>query len=234
MKIISNEKLISRNKKIGQYTTMAALVILGIGLYYSFVQPEKIFITFGALLIGFLLTQIGVFYGNRWGRSPRPDELLSAGLKGLEEKYSMYHYTVGVPHLLAGPTGLWAIVTNAAGGKITFDTSRGRFRQKGGNFYMKLFGQGSLGRPESDAQYAVSDLAKALRKHAPDLELPEPKPLLVFINPKAEVEIQDSPMAAVALDKLKDFIRKQPKESPEVIDAITKLQKALPTETGLG
>lgn len=231
MKIISNDKLIRRNKKIGQYTTMAALAILGIGLYYSFVQPEKVFITFGALLIGFLLTQIGVFYGNRWGRSPRPDELLSSNLKGLEEKYSLYHYTAGISHLLAGPTGLWAIVTNPAGGKITYDENKMRFRQKGGNFYMKLFGQDSIGRPESDAQYALTDLQKALKKNAPDLDLPEAKAIIVFTNPKAEIDVKESPIPAVAIEKLKDYIRKQPKESAEAMDAISKLQKSLPTES---
>lgn len=231
MKIISNEKLIRRNKKIGQYTTMAALAILGIGLYYSFVQPEQVTITFGALLFGFLLTQIGVFYGNRWGRSPRPDEVLSANLKGLEEKYSLYHYTAGISHLLAGPTGLWAIVTNPAGGKITYDENKMRFRQKGGNFYMKLFGQDSIGKPETDAQYAITDLLKALQKNAPGLELPEPKAIIVFTSAKAELDVQESPIPAVALDKLKDYIRKQPKESAEAMDAILKLQKALPTQS---
>lgn len=229
MKIVSNEKLINRNKKIGQYTTMAALAILGIGLYYSFAQPEKIVITFGALLVGFLLTQVGVFYGNRWGRSPRPDEVLTAGLKGLEEKYTLYHYTAGIAHLLAGPSGLWAIVTNPASGKITYDENKMRFRQKGGSAYMKIFGSDSVGKPELDVQYALSDLKKSLRKNAPDLELPEPKALLVFTNEKTVVDVQDPPFPTLAMDKVKDFIRKQPKESAEMQDAIVQLQKTLPT-----
>ena len=72
MKVITNPKLIKRNKKIGQITTLVALGILGLGLYVSFAKPENIALTFGALLVGFILTQIGVYYGNRWGRSPRP------------------------------------------------------------------------------------------------------------------------------------------------------------------
>jgi len=231
MKIVSNEKLINRNKKIGQYTTMAALVILAIGLYYSFVQPEKIMITFGALLFGFLLTQIGVFYGNRWGRSPRPDELLSAGLKGLDKEYTLYHYTAGIAHLLAGPSGLWVIVTNPASGNISYDENKSRFRQKGGNFYMKLFGSDSIGKPEMDVQYAISDLRKSLNKNAPDLTLPEPKALLVFTNPKTEIDVKGAPFPAMSVEKVKDFIRKQPNETTEMVDAIALLQKKLPTES---
>lgn len=229
MKIVSNEKLIKRNKKIGQITTMAALAVLGIGMYFSFAQPEQITITFGALLVGFLLTQIGVFYGNRWGRSPRPDELISASLKGMEDKYILYHYTAGIPHLLTGPTGIWALVPTPAGGKITYDEGKGRFRQKGGNFYMKLFGQDTIGRPELDAQYALNDLKKSFQKNISRIDLPEPRAVLVFTNPKAELEAPDSLVPAVAVDKLKDFIRKQAKGSPEEFEIIKGLQKALPS-----
>ena len=32
-------------------------------------------------LIGFIMTQVGMYMGNRWGRSPRPDEKIDSGLK---------------------------------------------------------------------------------------------------------------------------------------------------------
>ncbi len=49
MKIVSNTKMIRRNKKIGQFLTVGDLVVLGIGLYFSFNQHEQITITIGAL-----------------------------------------------------------------------------------------------------------------------------------------------------------------------------------------
>ena len=231
MKIVTNEKLIKRNKKIGQILTMAALAVLGIGLYFSFAQPDQITITFGSLLVGFLLTQVGVYYGNRWGRSPRPDESISANLKGLEDKYVLYHYTAGIPHLLTGPTGVWALVPTPVGGKISYDESKGRFRQKGGNFYLKLFGQDSIGRPELDAAYALNDLKKSFKKNAAELSLPEPQAVLVFTNPKVEVDVVDSPTPAVTVEKLKDFIRKQPKATVDGLELIKTLQKSLPSES---
>jgi len=231
MKIVSNEKLIKRNRKIGQVLTMAALAVLAIGLYFSFTKPEMITVTFGALLVGFLLTQVGTFYGNRWGRSPRPDETLTASLKGLEEKYTLYHYTAGAAHLLAGPTGLWALIPITAGGTITYDENKDRFRQKGGNFYLKIFGQDSIGRPDMDAQYAIADLKKSFQKNVEGIELPDPQAVIVFTNPKTTVEISESPVPAVAVDKLKEFIRKQPKVTADVMESIKTLQKALPTES---
>ncbi len=41
MKVVTNTKLIKRNAKIGQYTSIGALVILGVGLYISFKMPDK-------------------------------------------------------------------------------------------------------------------------------------------------------------------------------------------------
>lgn len=230
MRIVSNTKLIKRNKKIGQFLTIGALLVLAIGLYFSFTQPEQITITFGALLFGFLMTQIGIYFGNRWGRSPRPDELLTSGLKGLEDKYTLYHYVTDIPHALIGPAGIIALIPVSVGGTIIYDESKNRFRQKGGNLYLKIFGQEGLGRPEVDAQYTTADLAKFLKKKFPQMEIPDIQPILVFTNPKAKLETGDSPIPALSLEKLKDFIRKKGKEKPVALSLIQQIQKGLPEE----
>src|SRR5512136_1316798 len=108
MKIVTNEKLIKRNARIGRYTTMAALVILGIGAYITFTMPDKFAYSLGALLVGFFLSQMGIYFGNRWGRSPRPDEVMDKNLKGLGREYTIYHFSTPASHLLVGPAGIWA------------------------------------------------------------------------------------------------------------------------------
>jgi hypothetical protein len=87
MKVVTNSKLIKRNAKIGQYTSIGALVVLGIGLFISFKMPDKFIYSLAALLLGFFMSQIGMYYGNRWGRSPRPDELIDKGLKGVSTRF---------------------------------------------------------------------------------------------------------------------------------------------------
>jgi hypothetical protein len=81
-----------------------------------------------------------------------------------------------------------------------------------------------------DAQYSISDLKKSFAKNAGEVDLPEPQAVIVFTNPKATVDVTDAPTPAVGIDKLKDYIRKQTKVTPEVLDSIKKLQKALPSE----
>ena len=99
MKIITNEKLIKRNGRIGQIATFAGLLVLVGGMILTFRNPTYAYLSWVALLLGFGLSQIGLYFGNRWGRHPRPDELLDLGLKGLNDQYSIYHYWTPAAHL---------------------------------------------------------------------------------------------------------------------------------------
>src|SRR5512137_2563567 len=110
MKVVKNERLIKRNARIGQYTSFAALAVLGVGMYISLKRTDLFFYALLALIVGFAMTQIGMFFSNRWGRSPRPDEQLDAALKGLPGDTAIYHYVAAVPHLLVGPMGLWVLL----------------------------------------------------------------------------------------------------------------------------
>jgi hypothetical protein len=227
MKIIMNEKTVQRNKKIGQITTIGSLAILGVGLYLSFTQ-QLLTWSFGCLVAGFLISQIGIHYQSRWGRSPRVDELVTKELKGLEDKYYLYHYTTAIPHLLVGPAGIWMIMPFFPGGKITYNEQKKRWEQKGGNAYMKIFGQDSLGRPDLDAQSYMRDLQKYLKKRLPDTEIPPIKTAFLFTNPKVEVQAQNAPIPTMATDKLKDQIRRTAKQEPANLEVINLIQKNLP------
>lgn len=231
MRIVTNEKLIKRNKLIGQITTIASLLILGAGLYVSFTDSagKLVSITFGALIFGFLLSQVGIYFGNRWGRSPRPDERLTAALKGLDDRYVLYHYVTPVSHLLLGPSGVTPLLPYTQGGRILFDAKRGRWIQKGGNFYLKLFGQEGLGRPDMEVRYNIEDLQKSLVKQSID-PIPEIQPILVFLNPKAELEVQDATAPTLDAEKLKDWIRKRSKEIAFPTDQQKRIESLYPTE----
>ena len=230
MKIVSNEKLINRNKKIGQFTSIASLVVLGGGLYFSFstTTSYSMSITFGALILGFLLSQVGIFYGNRWGRSPRPDERIIQSLKGLEDKYTFYNFTTSVPHMLVGPSGIWVLIPYTVKWLITYDEKKLRWKQKGGNIYMKFFAQEGLGRPDLDAIGLIKDAEKYIAEHLKDIQHPAVQAALVFTNDKVSVEATNAPMPTLAAAKLKDFFRKKAKEEPAPIETIKLLQAAFP------
>jgi hypothetical protein len=229
MRIVMDEKMVSRNQKIARYTMIASLAILVIGLIISFTNPEQIIISFGALLLGFLMSQIALFYGNRWGKSPRPDEILNDELKGLDERYILYHYCTPVPHLLVGPAGIWVLAPYSQAGKIEYDANKDRWTQQGGNWYLKVFGQEGLGRPERDAKITLQDIHKYLHDLVgDDPRLPQAQIALIFTNDKAEIQSQEAPLAAMPVSKLKDFIRRKAKEVNFSADAQTWLEEELP------
>ena len=234
MKIVSNEKLINRNKKIGQITSIASLVILGGGLYVSLsssnsaLSSYSVAITFGALILGFLLSQVGIFYGNRWGRSPRPDERLIQSLKGLEDKYTFYNYTTSVPQLLVGPSGIWVLIPYPVKGEISYDEKKKRWKQKGGNFYLKFFAQEGLGRPDLEVVGLINDAEKYIGQNLKDFDHPPVQAALIFTNEKISVDASNAPVPTLPASKLKDFFRKKAKEDPAPVETIKLLQAALP------
>ena len=231
MKIIKNEKLIARNSKIAQWTSLGALVILGGGMYISFTKPEWFFYSMVCLLVGFIKTQIGMYMGNRWGRSPRPDEKIDAGLKGLHSEFNMYHYSSPVSHLLVGPSGVWVIIPFHQGGQIYFE--RNRWKIKGGGFlqgYMRIFGQEGIGRPELEAENQIHTVQKFLMKNMDDSAVPEIKAVFVFTNEKVELEAGESQIPAMKLKQLKEFMRQGSKSRVLSNTQITQLINLLPKE----
>lgn len=227
MKVITNEKMIKRNSRLGQVATVGGLLVLVGGMVVSFTKPTLAGFSWVALLVGFTLSQIGIYFGNRWGRHPRPDELLDQGLKGLNDQYSFYHYETPVAHLLVGPSGLWVILPFYQVGRIVYE--KNRWKQKGGGFfqrYMRAFGQESIGRPDLDAPAEVSTIDHFIKKSLPDIVIPEPNVALVFINEKAELEVEHAPILTLPLKELKNTIRKSAKEkplSPDLINVINEL-----------
>ncbi len=230
MRIVSNTKVIDRNKKIGTFATIASLAILGVGLWMSF-QPKLMNYSLLALIAGFILSQVGIYFGARWGKSPRPDEAITQSLKGLTDQYTLFNYSTPVPHLLVGPAGMWVLAPFFQGGKISYDADKKRYKQTGANWYLRIFGQEGLGKPDQEAAIYKRDLEKYLEKH---LEPGEPKPpietVMVFTSPKAQVNNEGSPLNALHVDKLKEFIRKRVKDANWNEEKIKSVLKNFPTE----
>lgn len=232
MKIIKNEKLIKRNGMIGQWTSLGALVVLGIGMYMSFSNPKNpnvVTYSLVALVAGFLLTQVGMYMGNRWGRSPRPDEKLDAGLKGLSGDFTMYHFNTPASHLLVGPAGIWILLPYRQRGVVTY--SKNRWRVGGGGFmqaYMSIFGQEGIGRPDLEAEGETNGIHRLLAKKLDEGEIPEIQTALIFMHDEADLKVEDAPLPALKIKQLKDFMRQKAKEKPLSATQLATIKSALP------
>ena len=229
MKIVKDEKKIRRNSVIGQVASLGGLAILAGGMFISFRNPDKIGLAWLALLIGFTLSQFGIFFGNRWGRRPRPDEHLDNALKGMDDRHTLYHYMASTSHLLIGPSGIWVLLPRHQVGKITFE--KGRFKQKGGGIlqgYLRIFAQEGIGRPDLELEGEIEATRRFFKKQLPEIELPGIQGVLVFTNEKAVLETEGSPIPTVPSKKLKEFVRKSSKENPLTPLKLQTIQEALP------
>lgn len=229
MKIIRNEALIKRNGRIGQWTSLGALAVLGAGMYLSFTQPSLFVYSIGALILGFTMTQVGMYFSNRWGRSPRPDEQLDAGLKGLPGDVAIYHYAAPAAHLLVGPMGIWTLLPYHQRGSLSYEKNRWRLR--GGGFmqrYMTIFGQEGLGRPDLEAASQTEAVRSHLVRKMDEKTVPPINAVLVFTSDGAKIDAAEAPLPAVQLKKLKDFLRQKTKASPVPADVIASVKDCLP------
>jgi hypothetical protein len=240
MKIIRNDKLIRRNARIGGIATIGGLALLVGGMIFTFTvrDPSKIGYSWMLLIAGFIASQLGVYFGARFGRSPRPDEALDKALKGLDERYSIFHYTTAVSHLLVGPAGTWIFVPRHQGGKVTY--AKGRWKQsKSGciQAYLRFFAQEGIGRPDLDIPIETNSLQKYFQKKHAEMEVPPIQAAIVFTNEAAELEVADAPVPALPAKELKEFIRKKAKEAPlsmvkvkEIVDALQGNEPAVVSE----
>ena len=229
MEIFTNEPLIRRNARIGQISSIAGLVVLGGGMYISFANPQLFNISMIALLLGFALSQVGIYFGNRWSRRPRPDEVLNQALKGLDGRFNLYHYRTATGHLLVGPAGIWVLMPRSIRGTILYDEAKNRWRQKGGNLYLKIFAQEGLGRPDLEIGGEVDAVTRYLKKLLPEREFPQIQAALIFTNEKTEVEADNAPIPTLQARKLKELIRKTAKGNPISLDLVKEIQQALPS-----
>lgn len=228
MRIITNEALIERNARIGRYTGIGGLLVLAVGAYISFTNTDLILWSWAALIVGFGLAQVGIYYGNRWGRRPRMYELITRELKGLDQNYTLYHYYTPASHLLVGPCGIWVIFPFYQRGIITYED--GRWRQKGGGLilaYMRLFAQEGLGRVEWHIQGELEALERYLKARVPEEAWSELQAVLVFTNDQAVVDADDAPYPTVPLRKLKEVIKKSAKNAPLSLPKVKAVQDAI-------
>jgi hypothetical protein len=229
LKIYRNEKLIKRNARIGQIASLGGLGILILGMVINIYRQDLIEVALGSLLLGFLLSQVGIFFGNRWGRRPLPDERIDAALKGFDDRWSIYHYCSPVNHLLVGPGGIWVLLPYYQQGKITYN--KGRWSASGGGlirWYMRFFFQEGLGRPELEAVDEVKVMKRFVDSSVTEIQKAEIQALLVFTHENVEIDApEDAPADAVKIKDLKEFIRKQAKRTSLAITKVETITQAI-------
>jgi hypothetical protein len=216
MHIVTDKDKVTRGARVGKIATFVGLGFLVAGLVISLALQNSPFVwlSFACLLLGLLVSSVGTMNMNRWVREPRADQALAQGLKGFDDRYRLYNYTLPAPHVLLSPVGLYVLTALGQDGAVRFEG--GKFRR---NFsvgrLLRFMAEEGLGKPFAEADSQVEALQKLLDEHEAG-EGVEIQNVLVFYNPRAELSVSDPPRPVVAAKGLKKVIRKQTKQVPAV------------------
>ncbi len=233
MKLVINEKYIKKYKTIGNYATISSLLILVLGLVFAFSKDmTRILYSYVALVVGFVLTQVGMYFVNRFGRNPRYDEVLTTAFEKLRHDYTFYVFSAPVPLLLSGPCGLWIVTPITATGTISYED--GKWKQRGSNALLRFMGQEGIGNPDKDLQEKEDNLRKYLSTHGiPADQQPPVKQVMVVMLKKTQVgEVSKAAVPIVELEEVKRFIRRVDREecaTPLSPDAQARINTVLQT-----
>lgn len=232
MQIYANTNYIQRRAKLGRRASLLGLAILAIGMVASFapgwidrasdqgnslaqsplaqwlIGGGWLFVAFGALFVGFVIGQAGNHYMRRFQRSPRSDEVVAKALKGFDDRNHLYAWSTPGDLVFAGPTGIYSIATRDQGGNISIvgDRVRQPFSLRRA---LLSFGQEGAGAPVQDAQASANKLGSWLQAELSAAELVAVNPLVVFINEKAQLEVEGASAPIVHIRQLKQYLRSQ-------------------------
>ncbi len=225
MRVVRNDEYIQRRVKFTQRGSLVGMGLLIVALVLSVRnQPTLTLISWGLLLVGFIVAMASVQMGGRYVRPPRADMVIDKLLKGLDSRYIAYHYYYPAEHLLLTPSGLIAIQAQGQQGHITV---RGK-RWRHGPFWQRLrvlFGDLPLGNPSAELRRSMAATSKAI---APLGEQLAALPLdgLVVCYGKAELTVENPEFATVPASELKAKVRELAEAHPALGGARHKLVAA--------
>jgi hypothetical protein len=241
MKVYRNLPVIRSKEKRGRQITLAGLAILFLGLLSSFIPnwypigPEGEteggfigflqmfwpYISFGALALGFIASNIGSYYINRFAprRWPgtrqiaRPDELVERSLKGFDNKYSLFLWSLPqTNYLLVGPPGIFVFNVKGDKGKVTVEGDRWKEAFSIGRLFTSFTREG-LGNPSRELEEDKQKIRELLQqgeaadKHSLDAAEVPIQGAVVFINPGVTLNAVNPSVPVVQTGDIKKVIR---------------------------
>ena len=244
MKLYRNVAEIRRKESLGRRLSLIGLAVLFIGLLASFVpswfppsedptvtvsapvrflQTYWTWISFAALPIGFIFASFGSYFINRFARRrwpgiktiARPDEVVERSMKGFDDKYAYFAWSLPANHVLVGPSGISVMAVRSDRGKVTVQGDRWREPFSIGRFFT-VFAREGVGNPAFELEEQIKKL-RALLEKAP---LPQGvsvddvpiEPMALFLNPEMQIKLENPSVAVLRADQLKDHLRRRTRE----------------------
>ena len=243
MKLYRNVTEIRKKETLGRRLSLVGLGVLFVGLLASFVPtwypPEVVvenqvaaffqqnwsWISFAALPMGFIFASFGSYFINRFAarRWPgnksvaRPDEVLERSMKGFDDKYAYFVWSLPAHHVLVGPSGLFVFALRSDRGKAVVQGDRWREPFSLGRLFT-VFAREGVGNPALELEEQVRKLRALLAKASSEngdgdaLQQVPIEPVALFLNPEMELKVDAPSIPVMRADQLKEYVRRRGKE----------------------
>ena len=241
MRVEINEDLVKRNRRVATYLFFFSLAVLLFGFLAangSFFGADALSEDAGSLylfampvvlVIGFVSTLVSVRMTNMWVRQPRPEDAIRTGLKGISNKSILYNYLhMPARHILIAPQGVFILTTRYQDGHYEVKNDRWHTKRSPIGRLLSLFRMDGIENPHLDSKIATQHVQEIMDELEIDIEV---QPLILFIDPRAELDIQDSTVPVMyAMDKatigkkevrlkpnLKEYLKSIPKDEYQTL-----------------
>ncbi len=189
---------------MGTYFTLAGMAVL-VGGMLSTTRIEWMWLSLAALILGLVLSQFGGYNMRRWGRRPRPDQVIEEGLKGFDDRYRFYAWALPVPYVLLSPQGIVSFVTRDQTGQITNRRDGWRSKFNIGRLLL-VFAQEGLGNPTREAEMRAAKLEDWISEQLPGVQI-KVQPAIVFINERTELILDEPEVPVLEPKGIKKWVR---------------------------
>lgn len=243
MKVYRDLTRIQKKEKLGRRFSMIGLGILFVGLLASFIptwyppnvpgqtQLIRFFqqywttISFVALPMGFIFASLGSYHINRFARRrwpgvkqlQRPDQLMEKALKGMDDKYSYFSWSLPANYLLVGPCGLLLFAVRSDRSKVTINGDKWREPFSIGRIFT-IFAREGLGNPRVEIDDQTRKIQKLLSEATDeessghDFSQVPVNGAAIFLNQATVIEAENPSIPALRPDQVKPFVRQMAKE----------------------
>jgi hypothetical protein len=204
MQVTTHEKYVRRRGRLGTYASLAGLGVLIAGFAASFRQ-DLLWVSLIAIVLGFVLAQFGNYSLRRWGRSPRPDQVIETALKGFDDRYHYYAWSLLQPYVLLSPQGIYTFIVRDQTGLVSVNGSQWKSKFNITKVLM-AFAQEGLGNPTQEAQDNAARLTAWIKSKLPDFT-GAVQPIIIFIDPRAQLQITEPTVPVLEPKGLKKWLR---------------------------
>lgn len=243
MKVYRDSTRIQKKESLGKRLSMIGLGILFVGLLSSFVptwyppdveggttiirflQRYWATVSFIALPVGFIFASLGSYHINRFARRrwpglkqlSNPDQLMERNMKGIDDKYAYFAWSLPANYLVVGPCGILLFAVRSDKGKIVVNGDKWREPFSIGRIFT-VFAREGLGNPRVEIDDQTTRIRKLLaeataEEHGDhDFESVPIHGAAVFLNQATEVEANNPSIPALRPNQIKGYIRDKGKE----------------------